>query len=385
MPCPNAATKTVAVIAGMLAGADSIDDLDVLRHGGMTRVCTGIRAPSTLGTFLRSFTHGHVQQVDAAAVSTLAGLTATVPTLLAGADGLALVDVDDTIREVHGYAKQGAAFGYTKVRGLNIALATLSTPIAAPVIAAARLRSGNTASATGVRRLLAHAIGTARAAGASGQVLARADSAYYGWAFVGTAIRHKAWFSVTARMTPAVATAIAAIPDTAWQPIHYPNAIEETDPQTGEVNAVNGVWATSASETKASCSPPTATTPSSPTADWLPCRPTPTTAATRSSSRPSPNSRTGHWPTCPPVPTPPTPPGWPAPSSRSTWPAPPPSLPACTCCAGPACAPNSSTSRPASPPADGDRSCTYPPDGPGNRPGKNLWTTATGPPRPTSP
>ncbi len=235
VPCPNAVTKTIAVVAGMLAGADSIDDLDVLRHGGMTRVCTGIRAPSTLGTFLRSFTHGHVQQVDAAAARTLAGLTATVPALLAGAGrgGMALIDVDDTIRQVHGYAKQGAAFGYTKVRGLNIALATVSTPIAGPVIAAARLRSGNTASAQGAGRLLAHAIGVARAAGARGQVLARADSAYYGWAFVGTAIRHQAWFSVTARMTAAVLAAISQIDENAWQAIQYPNAIREVDEATG--------------------------------------------------------------------------------------------------------------------------------------------------------
>jgi hypothetical protein len=157
--CPNAGLKAAGVVAGMLVGADSIDDLDVLRHGGMDRVVTGIRAPSTLGTFLRSFTHGHVQQVDSAATSLLVGLTARVPGLLAGADGLALVDVDDTIREVHGYAKQGAAFGYTRVRGLNVALATVSSPIAAPVIVAARLRSGNTASATGCARLLARRSG----------------------------------------------------------------------------------------------------------------------------------------------------------------------------------------------------------------------------------
>ena len=77
--CPNAGLKAVGVVAGMLVGADSIDDLDVLRHGGMDRVVTGIRAPSTLGTFLRSFTHGHVQQVDSAATSLLVGLTARVP------------------------------------------------------------------------------------------------------------------------------------------------------------------------------------------------------------------------------------------------------------------------------------------------------------------
>ena len=209
VPSPNAVVKTASVVGGMLAGADSIDDLDLLRHGGMPRLFTGVRAPSTLGTFLRSFTHGHVQQLDRVNAGLLAGLSRRVPGLLAGADssGIAFLDVDDTIREVHGYAKQAAAYGYSRVRGLNVQVAAVSTPTAAPVIARARLRAGNTASAQGVGRLLAQAIATARAAGASGTILARADSAYYGWAFVGTALRHQAWFSVTARMNPNVSAA----------------------------------------------------------------------------------------------------------------------------------------------------------------------------------
>lgn len=224
---PNPVAKVTSVLGGMLAGADSIDDLDLLRHGGMSRLFGGVRAPSTLGTFLRTFTHGHVQQLDAAGRRLLAGLAAQVPGLLAGSDGdgIAFVDVDDTIREVHGYAKQGAAFGYSGVRGLNLQLATISTPLAAPVIARARLRKGNTASHTGAGRMLAQTLTTARAAGVTGQVLCRADSAYYGWAFVGTAIRHKAWFSVTARMNPAVVKAITSIEDDAWIPIAYPNAV----------------------------------------------------------------------------------------------------------------------------------------------------------------
>jgi len=229
---PNPVAKAAGVVGGMLAGADCIADLDMLRHGGMARLFGGVRAPSTLGTFLRSFTHGHVQQVDKVGGELLAGLTGRVPGLLAGgqADGIAFVDVDDTIREVHGYAKQGAAYGYSGVRGLNVQLATVSTPLAAPVIARARLRKGNTASARGAARLLAQALITARAAGVTGRVMARADSAYYGWAFVGTAIRHKAWFSVTARMTKTVTAAIASIEDTAWTPISYPHAIwEETE------------------------------------------------------------------------------------------------------------------------------------------------------------
>jgi len=223
----SAAAKTTAIVAGMVTGADSIDDLDVLRHGGMPRLFTGVRAPSTLGTFLRSFTHGHVQQLDAVGGRLLAGLAERVPGLLAGAgsEGIAFVDLDDTVREVHGYAKQAAGFGYTGVRGLNVQLAVVSTPVAAPVIARARLRRGNTASHTGAARMLAQAIATARAAGVKGRILARADSAYYGHAFVGTAIRHGAWFSVTTRMNPQVIAATASIPDTAWTPIRYPNAV----------------------------------------------------------------------------------------------------------------------------------------------------------------
>ena len=224
---PAASAKTACVVAGMLVGADSIDDLDLLRHGGMGRLFGGVRAPSTLGTFLRRFTHGHVQQLDAASGRLLAGLAGRVPGLLAGggAGGLVFVDVDDTIGEVHGYAKQAAAYGYSGVRGLNVQLATVSTPLAAPVIARARLRAGNTASARGAGRLLAQALATARQAGATGPVLARADSAYYGWAFVGTAIRHRAWFSVTARMTPSVTAAITRINEDAWTPISYPHAV----------------------------------------------------------------------------------------------------------------------------------------------------------------
>jgi len=93
--------KAGCVIGGMLAGADSIDDLDLLRHGGMDRLFGGVRAPSTLGTYLRSFTHGHVQQLDAVSSRLLAGLAELAPGLLAGADseGIVFLDVDDGIRE----------------------------------------------------------------------------------------------------------------------------------------------------------------------------------------------------------------------------------------------------------------------------------------------
>src|SRR5215216_3713080 len=132
----NAGLKVALLVAGMVAGADSIDDMGLLRHGGMGRVFTAAYAPSTLGSFLRAFTFGHVRQLDAVAARFLAGLNGRTPILGSTSTDPAsqvLVDVDDTIVEVHGYAKQGAGFGYSKVRGLNALLATVSTPQAAPV------------------------------------------------------------------------------------------------------------------------------------------------------------------------------------------------------------------------------------------------------------
>jgi hypothetical protein len=108
--------KVAALVAGMLAGADSIDDMDVLRHGGLGRLFKGVREPSTLGTFLHSFTFGHVRQLDAVAADVLAGLARTAP-LVPAQPGVVFVDVDDTMREVHGYAKQGVAYGYNCVKG----------------------------------------------------------------------------------------------------------------------------------------------------------------------------------------------------------------------------------------------------------------------------
>ena len=107
-----------------------------------------MRAPSTLGTFLRLFTFGHVRQLDAVAARLLARLAAATP-ILGGADQVAFLDIDDTVRQTYGYAKQGAGRGYTGVKGLNALLATISTPLSAPVIAATRLRKGSTNSVRG--------------------------------------------------------------------------------------------------------------------------------------------------------------------------------------------------------------------------------------------
>lgn len=223
-----AEVKVPALVAGMVAGADSIEDMDLLRHGGMGRLFAGVRAPSTLGTFLRSFTFGHVRQLDAVASRLLVSLAGDAP-LLPGADQLAYVDVDDTVRRTYGYAKQGAGRGYTGVKGLNALLAVVSTPSSAPVIAAVRLRAGSTGSARGAHRLVADALATAQAAGASGVRVLRADSAFYTSEVIAAARRGGSRFSVTARQDRAVRKAIAAIGEDAWTPIRYPNAVFDDD------------------------------------------------------------------------------------------------------------------------------------------------------------
>jgi hypothetical protein len=226
----NAAAKVLALIAGMVCGADSIDDMDLLRHGGMGRLFDGIRAPSTLGTFLRAFTFGHVRQLDAVAAGLLARLAAATP-VLPDAREVVLVDIDDTVRQTYGYAKQGAGRGYTGIKGLNALLVTVSTPISAPLIAATRLRKGSTNSARGAATLLADALATIGRCGATGLVIVRADSAYYGYEIIDACRRAGARFSVTARLTPTVVRAITSIDEQAWTPIRYPNAIYDEDEQ----------------------------------------------------------------------------------------------------------------------------------------------------------
>jgi hypothetical protein len=220
----NAAVKVPALIAGMVAGADSIDDMDVLRHGGMGRVFDGVRAPSTLGSFLRTFRFGHVRQLDKVAAGLLVNLAAHTP-LLGDADRMSLVDIDDTVKATYGYAKQGAGYGYTKVKGLNALVGIISTPISAPVIAAARLRKGSTNSTRGAARLVADTLATAARCGATGLVVVRCDSAFYNADVVAAIRRRGARFSITARQDSAVAGAIAGIDESAWTPIRYPEAI----------------------------------------------------------------------------------------------------------------------------------------------------------------
>ena len=222
----NAGLKVTSLVAGMVAGADSIDDMALLRHGGMSRVFARAYAPSTLGSFLRAFTFGHVRQLDAVASRFLIALAEQTSLVDKPRDETehVLVDVDDTVIEVHGYAKQGAGFGYSGVRGLNALLATATTPDAAPVLVAQRLRKGSCGSPRGAKRLVADALKTTSALTAA-KPLIRADSAFYGRGLVGAAVRAGADVSVTVRMDPKVKAAITTIGDEAWQTIEYTDAV----------------------------------------------------------------------------------------------------------------------------------------------------------------
>ena len=227
----NQQVKVPGIVAGMIGGADSIDDLDLLRHGAMPVLFGGIRAPSTLGSFLRSFTWGNVLQLGKVNRLLLAELARRAP-LLPGKDTLAFIDIDSQQKRVYGHKKQGAAFGHTKiqgksllVRGLNALAAAISTPLGAPVIAATRLRGGNAASSRGAASFATEAVHTARATGCTGTLVVRADSAFYSAAFTSAVRAAGAFFSVTVQMNPHVQAAIAAIPEDAWRPIQYPRAI----------------------------------------------------------------------------------------------------------------------------------------------------------------
>ncbi len=236
----NPAPKLATVIAGMCAGADSIDDLDVVRSGGMKTLFGAVYAPSTIGTLLREFTVGHARQLDSVLGEHLGALCERVD-LLVGATEQVFIDIDSLLRPVYGHAKQGASYGHTKIagrqvlrKGLSPLVTTLSTAESAPVIAGMRLRAGRAGSGKGAGRMIAAAISTARTArtaGATGPILVRGDSAYGTRAVVGACTRHGAQFSLVMTRNTAVQRAIAAIAEDAWTPVAYPGAVR--DPDTG--------------------------------------------------------------------------------------------------------------------------------------------------------
>ncbi|HEY3942801.1 MAG TPA: IS1380 family transposase [Acidimicrobiales bacterium] len=213
----NCGTKALSVVGSMLAGGDSIDDIALLRAGAMPELFDRTRAPSTIGTWLRAFKWSNVRELDAVTRGLLARLWA------AGAGpadpaGALTIDVDSTICEVYGRDKQGANYGYTKVRGYHPQLATLAET---GQVIFSRLRGGSAGAARGAKSFLTETVSRLRDAGASGPLTVRADSAFYSRAMLTTARKFDVRFSVTARQDKRVKAAIEAIPDDAWTPIPY--------------------------------------------------------------------------------------------------------------------------------------------------------------------
>ena len=238
----NPAGKLTAIIAGMAAGADSIDDLQVIRSGGMPALFTGVYAPASLGQHLREFTVGHVSQLASVARAHLVGLTRAVPDLLGEGEAGAFIDIDSLLRPTYGKAKEGASFGHTKIasrqvlrKGLSPLVTTISPRAGggAPVIAGIRLRAGKAGSGRGAASMVREAIILARGCGVSGEILVRGDSAYGNHLVVNACIAAGARFSVVLVKNAAVNAAIATIAPDAWVPVHYPGAV--VDPDTGEL------------------------------------------------------------------------------------------------------------------------------------------------------
>lgn len=214
----NAGRKVMALLYAMLLGADSIDDAEVLRAGRTRRLLGGrLPAPSTLGTFLRAFTFGHVRQLDKVLGETLtrAWRAGAGP----GEERL-VVDVDSFVGEVHGYAKQGAAFGYTRRRGYHPLLATRA---GSGEVLHVRLRKGSANSSRGVVRFAQELIARVGRAGADGEKLLRADSAFWNRRLIER-LQKAGWsYSISVRMQFWVPEAIARIPESAWRPLEdYP-------------------------------------------------------------------------------------------------------------------------------------------------------------------
>jgi hypothetical protein len=213
----NSGTKALTVVGSMLLGGDSVADTALLQAGATGELFDRLRAPSTIGSWLRAFKWSNVREFDAVTREVLARLWA------AGAGpvdstGPLTFDLDSTICPVYGRTKQGAGFGYTKIRGYHPQLATL--PETGQVLFS-RLRGGPAGAARGAKSFLTETISRLRHAGATGPLTVRADSAFYSRAVLATARKFDVRFSVTARQDKKIRAAIVSIPESAWTPIPY--------------------------------------------------------------------------------------------------------------------------------------------------------------------
>ena len=213
----NPGDKLLTLVMSALAGGDCIDDADALRAGGTDRVLGfTVKAASTLGTFLRSFRWGHVRQLDAVSRHLLARAWATGAG--PGAEPFT-IDLDSTICETYGLAKEGALHhGYTGVRGYHPLLAVAA---GTGDILAARLREGRANTVRGAAHFLRETIGRVRGAGATGELTLRADSGFYAHEVVAVCRKMEVRFSITIRQHRSVRRLVEAIPEAAWSPIPY--------------------------------------------------------------------------------------------------------------------------------------------------------------------
>jgi hypothetical protein len=224
----NPGRKVMSLVSAMCLGADCIEDCDLLRSG-QTRAVLGHRvaAPSTLGTFLRAFSFGHVRQLDRVLAESLCRAWA------AGAGPGArrlVVDVDSFVGEVYGYDKQGAGYGYTHKRGYHPIVATRA---GTGEVLHIRARKGQAHTARGVLRFVEELIPRVQRAGATGPKLLRADSGF--WNNKLMARMHAAgWtYSIGITQQAPVKAAITAIPERDWQSLDdYPDNGEAQIAQT---------------------------------------------------------------------------------------------------------------------------------------------------------
>jgi Transposase DDE domain group 1 len=220
--------KVMSLVSAMCLGADCIDDCDVLRSGQTRAVLGhGVSAPSTLGTFLRAFTFGHVRQLD----RVLADSLRRAWTAGAGpGDDRLVVDVDSFVGEVYGYGKQGAGYGYTHKRGYHPIIATRSET---GEVLHIRARKGSANTSRGALRFVEELIPRVQRAGASGPKLLRADSGFWNSKIMAR-LQAAGWtYSIGVRQQPHVKAAIAAIPEQDWQTLpDYPEGGEAQIAQT---------------------------------------------------------------------------------------------------------------------------------------------------------
>jgi hypothetical protein len=210
----SAGRKVMTLIYAMALGADSIDDCDLLRSGRIGRLLGGwMAAPSTLGTFLRAFTFGHVRQLDRVLAETL---TRAWQAGAGPGSGRLVVDVDSFVGEVHGYQKQGAAFGYTRQRGYHPILASRA---GTGEVLHLRLRKGSANTQRGILRFTDELIARVSRAGASGVKLLRADSGFWNTKAFARLERAGWFYSIGVRMTAPVRQLVEQIPEDAWATI----------------------------------------------------------------------------------------------------------------------------------------------------------------------